>query len=98
MPSLIHYDCYSFRPTKKTLKTLKMQSHLGDPLHWPLGVHLKDGALCCAGHSQLMPRVQADLLFTPAATVNQSKCVLALHHRHPMINNKKHNTKNGGAT
>lgn len=61
-----------------------MQSYLSNPLYWPLGVHLKNAALCRAGHSQLMPRVQADLLFTPAARINQLRYIFTVHHRHPM--------------
>lgn len=43
------------------------KKYLSDSFHWPLAVHLKDATLRCAGHPQLMPRVQTDLLFTPAS-------------------------------
>lgn len=64
-----------------------MQKYLSDPLHWPLVVHLKNATLCCAGHSQLVPRVQTDLLFTPAATIIQSSCIFSVHHNHPVRKN-----------
>lgn len=80
MAALIYYDGYLCQPTKKKhvtfslrYKNIKMQSYLSDPLHWPLGVHLKDATLCRARHSQLMPRVQANLLFTPASNSQSVK-------------------------
>lgn len=78
-----------------------MQSYLSDPLHWPLGVHLKDATLCRARHSQLMPRVQANLLFTPASNNQSVKACLRSPPQPPndencfaiKLNIKKKNTK-----
>ncbi len=43
--------------------------YLSDSFHWPLAVHLKDATLCSAGHPQLMPCAQSDLLLTPVAQI-----------------------------
>lgn len=58
-----------------------MPPYLSNPLHRPLAVHLKDSTLCCAGHSQLVPRVQADLLFTPATSQDAPP---QSNHSHPV--------------